>query len=356
MPSPQAHLQKSNMDEKPAKWNFAEMWNLGLLQKPRDVFEARDYLWASELYNAPVDLFLKLKGTNPSNLPNDRSMRKFDAGNLTELFVKMILFRVGIYKATQIRVKFARDEMLEVSGKIDFMAGGEPIQSEEVKAVLDALDLPDLFRRQVEAVVNVIKEKYPNGLEDKILEIKSVATFGMNRLEVTQKPLQGHDLQAFHYARGLNKDVELVYICREDLRAWSTTITPEDQDLSDKYLQRLKGITDSYRSDVMPKKEDLILYEHETGKFSSNFRVQYSSYLTMLYGFQHPEEYADWFKKKAGSWNRVLGRVARGQKMTPKNEDILKQIEAEGFDLAFIKENVINLAAQGHLDEEGEEE
>lgn len=336
-------------------WTLSEIWNMCLTQKPRTEFEPRDRIWASELYNAPIDLWHKLKGTNPSNVPDERSMKKFDAGNRTEFIIKLILLSSGIYKASQTRVMFEREGLLKVSGKLDFEAGGIAEANEEVKKLLDLLEVDDYTKRQAKNIVSVVKSKYPEGLKDKILEIKSVATFGMNKILLAKKPLEGHDLQAFHYAYNTGRDVELFYVCRDDWRSYSFVVKPDDPVLLKKYLGKIEEITSFSKMETEPPKEPLISYDSTEGKFARNFTVQYSSYLKMLYGFNHPEEYADWFKKEAGSWNRVLGRIARGQKMTPKNEDILKQIEAKGFDLAFIKENVIELASKGLVSEEEEE-
>lgn len=340
----------------PMSWTLAGIWNHALEGKPRTVFEPRERIWASELYNSDIDLFLKLRGEPPTNFPNSRSMRKFEAGNMHEWFVKLILARIGIFQSTQDRVEFNKEGLLQVTGKIDFLAGGTPKLDEKIGDVLGNMELPELYQRQVENMVEHFQQKFPDGLMKKIVEVKSVSTFAFDKVEKTGKPLKGHDIQAFHYAYNTGNEVALVYLCRDDLRMYEIPILPEDKNLEQKYLERIKQITLHHQSGVEPAKEPFILYDDELGKFSKNFGVEYSSYLTKLYGFNEPAEYDAKVKPLIGSWNRVLGRVAKGAKMTPKNEEILKQIEAFGFNLETIKNNVIELASKGLVLEEEVEE
>lgn len=339
-----------------AEWTLAEIWNDALEAKPRNVFEPRDRLWASELWKSDIDIFHILKGRTPSNLPNSRSMRKFEAGNLTEWFVKMVLMKSGIYQASQTKVVSSEQGMLPVSGKIDFMAGGVPHVNKTLEEILSNAEFPELYQRLAENIITFFKEKFPDGLDDKILEIKSVATFGFAKVEKTKRPLNGHDIQSFHYSYNLKKDTALVYVCREDLRMMEFKITPDNPYLKKKYLAKISRVTANHKEGIEPPKEPLVLFDIELGKFSKNILVEYSPYLTAIYGFKDPMEYDDAFKKMIGGWNRVLGRVAKGQKMTPKNEEALKQIEAHGFDLNLIKTSVVQLAQQGvELAEEEDE-
>ena len=337
-------------------WNFAELWNASLNYQPRTEYQPRERIWASELYNAPVDLFLKLKGTNPSNVPDRRSMLKFDAGNKTEFILRLMLLKIGILKGSQKRVEFNQKGLLQVTGKVDFEAGGDIVENTAVNELLELVGYPeDLIEQGKEIQKNILK-LYPKGLKDKIIELKSVASFGMNRILLTQQPIEGHELQAFHYAYNTGKDVELLYVCRDDWRIWSKTIKPNDEVLLKKYLDKIKRISDSYYSGEQPPKEPLIIYDELAGRFDRNFSVQYSSYLTMLYGFKHAEEYADWFKSKTKGWNAALNWVAKGKKVTPKKQEALTQIEQAGFPVAPIIKTLVELASKGIvLEEEAEE-
>ncbi len=326
---------------KEKNWTLMKVWNESLIQKmsePRKT-EPRNRMYASELGRSDIDIFLKLKGEEPSNNPDERAHRKFNAGDLTEWFVKLVLVKTGIYVATQTPVKITIDNCIEVSGKLDFIAGGKPDFNKgqnEIDELIRLLELPPLFSVISNNLIEYFKQKYPEGLQEKILEVKSLAVQGFNKIEKTGKPIAGHDLQAFHYAYGLQKEAAICYISRDDWRMYEIPIFPNDQKLLDKYTEKVKRVSKYYLDDIRPELEPLFLFEEETLRFSTNFNVQYSNFLTKLYGFEHPEEYKDLVSKRVSSWNRVLGRVAKKQKMTPKNLEALEDIKSEGFDLGEI--------------------
>lgn len=334
--------------KQPSPWTLAEIWNTALVrQKPRS-YEPRERIWASELYGADIDLYLKLNGVQPSNEPNKRSLRKFEAGNMHEWFIKLVLVAAGIYKSSQDRIEVQLEEkLLPVSGKIDFYAGGHPELHESLRNILGNMELPELYQRQAEALVQLFQEKYPNGLEEKILEIKSVAATVFDRIEQTGKAIPGHEVQAYHYAHGTGKRVTICYLCRDDLRMYEVDIMPNDPNLHKRYKDRVKAISEAFRGGVEPSPEPLVVYDPDMGRFSKNFKVEYSSYLTRIYGFKEPREYSDRFAPMIKSWNYVLGRIAKNKNMTPKNMEALKQIESFGFNLDEIKNNLSDLASKG---------
>src|SRR3972149_7230747 len=123
-------------------WSFFQIWNKSLENGEERKPQPRERLWASELGNAPVDTYLKLLGTEPSNPPNTRSKRKFEAGNMLEWVVEMVLRRAGIFKDTQAWLSHQYPGMLEVTGKVDFFAGGE-VNVTEANKKIDELGLPE---------------------------------------------------------------------------------------------------------------------------------------------------------------------------------------------------------------------
>lgn len=336
-------------------WTLAEIWNQAFEPTERQN-EPRQRLFASELWKPDIDLYWLLKGRPSSNVPNSRSKRKFDTGDLHEWFVRLILARAGIYRSSQDRVMFERKGLLPVSGKLDFVAGGTPQPDQSLDDIFQNIAIPELYQRQARNLVEKLIQNYPNGLIEKNLEIKSVATFGFDKIEKTGKPLAGHDLQSFHYAKNTGRPTALVYLCRDDLRMYEFQIDGEDPVLLKKYLDKIERVTKHYESNLEPKPEPLILYSE--GRFSKNLGVEYSPFLKDIYGFDEPKQYSDTFTGMVGKWNRVLGRITKGQKMTPKNEEIIKQIEAFGFNLDFIKKDIALLVANGVQpveDEEAEE-
>lgn len=339
-------------------WSLMKVWNDSLIEKAAEIkpAEPRERMFASELGRSDIDIWMKLKGIQPSNNPDERAHRKFIAGDLTEWFIRLVLVKVGIYKGTQLPVKITLPDCIEVSGRLDFIAGGIPDFNqgqEAIDALIEELMLPPFFKTLSDNIIQYFRTNYPNGLKEKVLEVKSLAVHGFNRVEKTGKAIGGHDLQTFHYAHGLQKEAAICYISRDDWRMYEIPVMPNDQRLLAKYKEKVERVSGFYKRDEKPNQEPLYVFEEETLRFSTNFNVQYSNYLTMLYGFEHPEEYKDAVGKRVASWNRVLGRVAKGDKMTPKNLEALEDMKKAGFDADKIVEII---KTQKPLVEEEEEE
>lgn len=318
---------------------IAEVWNTALEDQEKRVIVPREKLWASELGGATIDLYLKLKGTELSNPPNARSLRKFEAGNIFEWIVSLVLKRAGILVESQKWAQFQYDGLLPVSGKADFIAGSAPDFGEGEKFIqfLSRAEVPNVFLRCFERVLKHIEQKYPKGMENMPVEVKSVSSFAMDLMEKTKKPTKRHRMQLFHYLKsmGFSKGV-LVYICRDDLRMMEFVIEVTNAEVEKDYKGAIEAISKYYYANEMPPKEKYILFED--GKFTKNFNISWSGYMTLIYGFKEPRDYDEPYGKKATNWNRVLKRIKDGAKMTEKNEEVIKEIKAEHDLDAIIKE------------------
>src|SRR6266849_3546434 len=193
-------------------FSLASIWNQSLSagRIEREMVPRR-HCWASELSGSYYDRYYKMKGRQPTTPPNSRSQRKFAAGNLTEFLVKQILVRAGLLKETQTHISNT-EFALEVTGKLDFLAGGEIKDITE-----DAFgDFPEGFDAVASSVVSKLRERHPQGLRDQILEIKSCSGMMFNLYE--KQPATHHMLQLFHYAHTMKLPGLLIYISRDDLR------------------------------------------------------------------------------------------------------------------------------------------
>src|SRR6185295_1528178 len=77
-------------------WGFAGVWNQSLTVRQERPLVPRDYVWASEIGGSMIDRYLKMQGVQPSNAPNLRSLRKFQAGDIWEWLCALVLKRAGI--------------------------------------------------------------------------------------------------------------------------------------------------------------------------------------------------------------------------------------------------------------------
>lgn len=289
-------------------WSFAAVWNQALDKDRQREIVARDYTYASELGKGYYDRYWKMKGRVPTTPPGMRAQRKFEAGNLTEWCMQQVLSRAGVLQSSQERMEDTSGPV-RVSGRCDFMAGGEV---QEVN-LLD-LGLPETFADIAEMAIANLKEKYPNGLREQGLEIKSCAGTMFDRYMAA--PSLHHALQSFFYAKQTNRPYTLVYVSRDDLRVCEWTILPTSEAWGKLYDEDLIGLAKALQltEDEASKqlKEPLLTWDEEHMKFSKNWEVEYSSYLTD-YGYERPDEY----KKPAASFatrlNNIVKKIKEGK-------------------------------------------
>jgi hypothetical protein len=331
----------NKLDQK--MWGFSEVWNQSLLDATQRPMKQRNNLWASELGKAPIDLWLKMRGIEPTNPPNPRSMRKFEAGNVFEWIVSLILKRAGILKESQKWSSYQYPELLEVTGKADFIAGGKP-DYEKWKNEMAQLDLPDVFLRAGDRIMKYFAENYPDGLTEMPLEIKSVSAFMFEALEKKKSSSKMHRLQTFHYLKSENRPIAtIVYICRDDLRMMEFLVE-NPSETENEYREAIEKISKYHLSNEKPPLENPIEFSEDIGKFAKNFNVAYSGYLTMLYGFKDQAEFDAKYTPIVSRWNRVMARIKAGDNMTDKNKEVIKEIEDAGYNL---KELINNFVSNG---------
>lgn len=304
-------------------WAVSQVWNEALeVSKDRE-FKPRDYMWASELGGAYIDRYLKMKGITPTNPPNPRSLRKFEAGNFMEWVVGMVLKRAGIYKTTQEWVEYQYPDLCRVTGKLDFLAGGQ-IDTEKAITAISDLELPEFFSRATMSIINYLTTTYPQGLANTVIEVKSCSAFMFEKyLKVGADP--HHQLQAFHYLKCKNlPEAHIVYISRDDLRMLEFGVF-NPSSVEDLYKEDIQKMTTILKGGLEPEKEPLVIYDDVLCKFSRNWKVAYSNYLTMLYGYIDQADFENYWTPRVAGMNRVMGRCIKGDKMTEKNLEIITE-------------------------------
>lgn len=319
--------QSSSLD-----YGIFQAWLAGLRSTPTRTLEVRDYLWASELYSAPIDVWLKMRAEPYTNPPNDRSIMKFEAAHIVEYIIGLILRRAGILKGEEVRCEYQYPDMLKVTGRMDKLMGGKP-DFDKAKAELESMGLPEGFVRASEFTIKALNEKYPNGLEDMPMEIKSVSSFAMDAMERNKVSVKRHRVQLYHYLiSGGYKMGKLVYYCRDDARVIEFNIFL-DSPVEKEYKEQITLYTKFHRETLPPNKESMLVWDEDFRKFSKNFNVEYSPYLTKLYSFEKSRDYSEIWAKKATTWNSTIARVKAGKKMTPLNEERLEEMRKEGYSI-----------------------
>jgi len=314
------------------KWSFYQIWNASLEDRKNRELRARDNMWAGELGGAYIDRFLKMKAVKPSNPINPRSLRKFEAGNIWEAIVKYVLTRAGILISCQDWLSYQYPELIKVTGKLDFVAGGKPDYEKALFTINTEFSwLPEFIGRATKNIIEYLRNNYPEGLEEIILEVKSCSSFMFENYE-KGKSSPNHRLQLFHYLKAKQKqEGHIVYICKDDARMIEIGILNPSV-VEEEYKKDIEQMTYFITKDERPPLENFIVYDNDFNKFSANYKVGYSQYLTMLYGLKDQKEFDDKYKPIITRWNRVLGRIEEGEKMTDNNLQAIEEIKKAGFE------------------------
>ena len=311
---------------KDLRWSFSQIWNKSLEQREERKMTPRSHIWASELGKSYIDRWYKMKGEVPSNPPNARSLRKFEAGNVFEWIVEMVLKRAGILIDAQEWVEYQMPGLPRVTGKLDHLVGGDP-DWEKVEAEINGDTMPEFMTRASRAVVKYFRREYPDGLKPIVLEIKSVGSLMFHRYEEFRSPEPTHALQLYHYL--LAKDLlegHIVYISKDDLMLVELGVMRPSPIEAD-YGRDVETMGKLMKNSDPPEKEPEIIFDKTTKRFRLNWKVTYSPYLTKVYGYKDQAEFEGKYKGKMAQWNRVVSRVSENLKMTDHNKSVILDIK-----------------------------
>src|SRR3990167_4800651 len=330
------------------KWSFYRIWNESLEEgREEKSLIPRQKIWASELGGSMIDRFLKMTAVSVSNPPNPRSLRKFEAGNIWEAIIGYVLKRAGILMNKQVWITYQYPELLPVTGKLDFEAGGQPDYDKAISVINREFDLlPPFISKATAKIVERLKTQYPDGLTNIILEIKSCSSFMFEKYIADDKADIKHKLQLFHYLKCKSmEEGHIVYINKDDARLLEVAIFNPSK-IEDIYKKDIEDITNYIKNNKRPPLQKPIVFDEEWKTFSANWKVGYSNYLTFLYELKDQAEFDAKYKPIVERWNRVLGRVLENKEMTDNNKEAIEEIKQEGFDIEKILDMVKNTNAQ----------
>lgn len=353
-------------------WSLFGIWNKALERRNDRVIKPRERIWASELGGAYVDRYLKMLGVTPSTPPNDRTKRKWDMGIFFEDYLRSILRKADLLREYQDYLKFQYPDLLPVTGRLDFLAGGKP-NFDNAKRYIEEwteLNWPEFkgqFGKEIEEQIprwveisynflEYIMEEYKDKeLKTLILEIKTCSVQMFNTYEMTNKPNPHHVLQTFHYLKAKPlPEGHILYLCKDDGRAIEFGIV-QPSPVEDFYKADIEQMTYYYNNKIQPDPEPLILFNPDKGIFQKNWKVEYSSYLFHLYGFETPLAYREAVDTKVRRFNGLLTRIAEEKPLTKMNiesSEVIKDYFPNFDELIIIAKD---LKAKGKLVEEGSE-
>lgn len=324
------------------EWNFASLMNEAIRSLPERPLTKRTNLWASEIGGDFTTRYLRMHAHPMTNPPNDRSRRKFISGHIFEWIVQLILTLCGVLKEKQLRGEVQLPGILMVSGKLDFIAGGE-VDWEKAKAEVKSIqklfalsigDMPPIIFHSIERILFRMEQMFSRvPLKEVVLECKSVSGFVSDLIEKTGKPRQGHPLQTLHYLLANPKVTDegmLLYVNKDSFMCHQFSIYPS-KELLKTYKDDVKQMTEfinnsgkNYLKNMPPKAPEILFYEDEF-RFAKNNFVEYSPYLTMLYGYESFDVYNETWKRPISSWNRTFKRCVTGANMTVNNMEVIRE-------------------------------
>lgn len=309
---------------------FVDIFDAALASDNAREFKARDYIYASEVGMGFYDRYLSMKGVQPSNLPNEIALRKFKLGALIEDFFKLVLYEIGLLHSQEERVMSNFGFGCEVSGRLDVLYGGK-WDIKELDLVMEKLYFLDFMGVLSKAIRKFAEDNKKANYDICGLEIKSTSDIMFNRIEARDYPEPHHGCQTFHYAFHKKIPFQLVYFDKNNARMKVFWILPSNTEWYQVYMTDIRQMSEYYLTNTVPPKEKLINFDGE--KFSTNWRVEYSKYLTAEYGFNTKMEYKDYATPIVGRWNRVMARIKEGKVLTPDNLLAIGEMRKFGFEI-----------------------
>ncbi len=303
----------------------------------------RDYCYASEISLSMYDRYLSMKAVPYSNPPNAIALRKFKLGAMIEDFIKLVLFEIGILKRQEIQVDSNFGFGLEVHGRLDVTYGGK-FKLNNIDDVLSKYSFLSFLPFLSKAVHNFAQLNPDNVYAECGCEIKSCSEHIFNAIELSNEPLPHHKLQAFHYAKWTKLPFLIVYFDKNNARMKEFWVHGNDKQLLKIYTEDIAKMTYYYENNIIPPKEDLM---NLNKRFSKNWKVEYSKYLTSHYGFATKQEFRDLMTSKCGRWNRVLIKVEKNETLTEDNKKAIQEMRDSGYNVELLKTNeVVDVEAE----------
>src|ERR1035437_3273875 len=276
-----------SQDNQLVSWTLKGILDKALEKRRERITEPRDRIWASDLGKAYVDRYLNMTGVEPSNGPNKRTLVKFDMGSFFEKYLLDLLKKAGILQATQEYLTYQYPNLLQVTGRLDSLAGGK-VNYKQARAYIK--EWSELTGETVDEVTSRVPRwlEISNNLIDSmqeifgdkelkttIIELKTCSGYMMNVYEKINKPSLQHVLQLYHYLKVKKfKEGHLFYFSRDDGRTLDFPILQPSVTYEDLYKRDIETMTNYYKGGVQPPIESQVLFNSDLGKFQKNWKVE----------------------------------------------------------------------------------
>jgi CRISPR/Cas system-associated exonuclease Cas4 (RecB family) len=265
--------------------------------------EKRNHIYASELGKSYYDRYLKMGGVQPSNPPSANTLRKFAVGSMIEELISRMLRASGqLIEAEQHVSVPATEETLEVTGRIDFLAG--------VDGWTEATDrIDDLFGDDDVITPNLHKQasinlgskgsmESPEGIETTPVELKSInSMLFWAKKDYLDEAYKHHKLQLYTYLRAKNLSFGiLAYISKDDATIKEFIVKKDDSELRELWEKDVKEMSYYIKNKKTPPKPDEIVFDPNgkvrfqkdnkkyvvQGEWKPNWEIKFSDYFDII--------------------------------------------------------------------------
>jgi len=326
-----------NKQEGKTNWGLTQIWNNQLTfgREERKLVK-RERIWASEIGKNFYERYLKMNAIKPDFDFDERTLRVFEAGNFFERIVGFVLVSAGIliYDNKWYNIPEDKDH-LEVSVKPDFIAGGKPDWERAKKQVSEELlfqIMPNLGRI-AEQLVKELSEKYPEGLTERLLEIKSVnSQVFWAKKDYLAEAYPHHIMQCFTGMKATGiKEGGVFYISKDDLTTAEFIIRLDNENLNEIWEKDVRQMTKYIRDGVEPPKPENVVFDEKKklrfqylkekqvikGCYTKNWEIGWSNYITKITGTKGKDQ-----KDVAEKWERSLK-----DELSEKNGELKKKFK-----------------------------
>jgi hypothetical protein len=322
-------------------WTIMDAWNQSLTVPSSFEPKPRNYLYASEVGGNMLEIYWRMIGLSPTNDKTDTSRRKMEAGNFYEALIVWVFKRCGLLKDTQTRVRLEAPGLLAVSGKLDLIAGCAGNWEQKLKEVEEYFDKLEVagfdfpfFAQSKKLSLNTIKylsEKYPQGFEDRIIEVKSINSMAFwAKNQPISEPYPHHvNQETFYLAyndRGI-RNGSILYVDR-DTMSLSEIFILVREDVIAKQMKWIEEMTYYYNNKIEPPVPDLIVWNPSKKKYEYNWKIGWSEFKDKMLGTETEDSIRAKVKKMNAETKdaSLLEHALKGEKLRG-NANILRAIQ-----------------------------
>ena len=279
------------------KFSIAGIWNESL-EKGKYEIKSRNYISASDIGKSMLDRWLKMKGTPETNPYDTRVLRIFAAGNEFHHLIRKVFEKIGLIIDAERYSEIPENEKhLKILGYYDLKLGGK-VNVEEAEKRIREYGFSEFIESKALFLLHYFAEKYPNGLNQVIAEVKSVNSNAFwSKKDYLSEAYPWHILQLYTYLKALNiPEGKLLYISKDDLSLVEHSVLYPTNSLEDRWNEDVEKITVHYLENTEPKAEPNIVFNQRKGKaglWEVNWMLARSPYLTKITGLSS----TDWEKK-----------------------------------------------------------